>query len=172
MVAMKIIRAFPLAIVTACLLFAGCDNELVRADAAATGKVVDEKTAIMNLKAEIERVGTWLEEKYKTFAQNPEAKWTMMDEVFAKQKSIKTDGLPADFKAAWDARNGALTESGDFFKVMHKAKQENRLAAMSASGEVTAKLTALRAKHEPIERRLKEVAAKYGVDLTKIGLGK
>ena len=133
--AMSLIRVFPLFVATTCVVLVCCDQKLVRADATGEPKIMDEKTAIANLKGEIETVGAWIEEKYKIFARDPEAKWAMMDEVFAKQRGIKTEGLPADFKTAWDARNAALTETGDFFKVMRAAKQENRLAQMVASGE-------------------------------------
>ena len=156
---MKITHIIPLIIAAACFAFTGCN------------KAPDEKTAIANFKAEIEGTTKWMEEKQKAAGADPMAGIAMMGEMVNKFKAIKTDGLPADLKAAWSEMTAVVSELGDVFKGLPKldpAKPEEMGKAMESVGP---KMMAVMAKGDPIAKKLEEVGKKYGLDMKKIGPG-
>ncbi len=156
---MKFIKIASLITAAACLFLSGCN------------KAVDEKTAIANFKTEVENVAKWAEEKQKSAATDPTASMAMMGELIAKFKGIKTDGLPADLKGAWNEMGGVMTELGDVFKNLPTGKSDKPEDAMKAFGEIMPKLLAMQAKVEPIAKKLEEVGKKYGLDMKKLQPG-
>ncbi|MEO6740849.1 MAG: hypothetical protein ABIP20_11385 [Chthoniobacteraceae bacterium] len=169
---MKLIHTLPLIIATACLTFSGCDKKPGTADSGSAPKVVDEKTAIANFKTDVEGVTKWIEEKQKTPPADPAAGMAMASEVIAKFQAIKTDGLPADLKAAWGDMSALMSEMGTIFKSMPTAKPDKPEDAMKAMGEIMPKMMALQAKVEPAAKKLEEVGKKHGLDMSKVAPGK
>ena len=160
------------ALLTAAITFAftACDKKTADGSIGNPAKpaAVDEKTAIANFKSEIESVGKWIEEKEKSAATDPAAGAAMMGEVIAKLKGIKTDGLPADLKGAWDEMGVVMTEMGDVFKSMPKldgAKPEELGKLMEGFQK---KMEAVGPKVEAASKKLKDVGTKYGLDMTKV----
>jgi hypothetical protein len=158
---------------TIAFAFAACDKKSANAPAGDTKPaVVDEKTAIANFKSEVETVGAWIEEKQKTAPTDPAAGIVMMNEIIAKLKGVKTDGLPADLKGAWDEMGGVMTEMGEIFKGMPTTKPEKPEDAMKAMGEIMPKMMAAQAKMEPAAKKLDEIGKKYGLDMSKVAPNK
>jgi hypothetical protein len=149
-----------LATVTLCLALAGCN------------KAPDEKTAIANFKADIETVGKWMDEKQKSKPADPLAAMGLMNEMVGKVRGIRTEGLPADLKTAWDETSVLFGEMAEIFKGMPTAESKNPADAMKALGEIVPKMTALQSKMNPASKKLEEVGKKYGLDLKKITANK
>ncbi len=139
--------------------------------APAAPTTTEEKTALANFKTQIEEAGKWIEEKQKTAAADPTAGIAMVSEIIARLKAIKTDGLPADLKAAWGEMGGVLTEMGEVFKGFQVPKTDKPEDAMKALGEIMPKLMAIQGKMEPISKKLQEVGTKYGLDMKKVAPG-
>jgi hypothetical protein len=175
---MKLIHSIPLALATVCLAFTGCDKKTADTGAGSAANpapkpaAVDEKTAIASFKTEVETVGKWIEEKQKTAGADPAAGAAMVGEIVAKLKAVKTDGLPADLKAAWGDMNGALGEMGDVFKSMPKVDAAKPEEMGKVMGEFMPKIMAVQAKVAPVAAKLEEIGKKYGLDMAKVAPGK
>ncbi len=170
---MKLLRTIALISATACIVLTGCEKKPSTVESSnppPPPKVVDEKTALANFKTEVETVGKWIEEKQKT-ASDPASGMAVMGEVIAKLKAIKTDGLPADLKGAWNEMASVLSEMGEIFKAF-PAKGAKPEDAMKAMGEVMPKMMAAEQKMEPIAKKLQELGTKYGLDMSKVAPGK
>jgi hypothetical protein len=172
---MKPTQILTIASLAAAFALTGCGEKKTETSGAtapegaksAAPAVVDEKTAIENFKKEATEIGKFAEAKMKE-AQggNPMAAMTSMGEVFAKLKAIKTDGMPADFKAAWADLNVAFTDMGELFKSLPKAdKPEDGMKAMM---ELMPRMQAIQAKLEPAQKKVEELAKKYGFDMNQL----
>ncbi len=164
---MKLIHIIPILIATACLALTGCE------------KKVDEKTAIATFKTDVENFGKWAEANSKNASADPLSGIAMMGELGPKFKSVKTDGLPADLKAAWNDMGGVMVEMGDLFKglkITKPATPEETQKVMAELGpkmvELGPKMEAIKKKGDPIMKKLKEVGTKYGLDMSKVGPAK
>ena len=171
---MKLLRSITLVSALVCLTLTGCDRKPANSssDSKAAPVVVDEKTALANFKTEVESVGTWIEEKQKAAATNPAAEMAVFGEIAGRVKTIKTDGLPADLKGAWDEMGVALGEMGDILKGMPKPDASKPEEAGKILAEIVPKMMAMNAKMEPISKKLEELGKKYGLDLSKVVPGK
>ena len=154
---MRIQTLLALVAIIAGLTFSGCN------------KAPSEKEAIANFKAEVEGVTKWIEEKQKTVATDPVAGMSLMGEMVGKFKAIKTDGLPADLKGAWNEMTAVLAEMGDIFKGMPTAKSDKPEDAAKAMGEIMPKMMAVQAKMGPAAKKLEEAGKKHGLDMSKVG---
>jgi len=157
---MKHLRPTVLLLAATSLAFSACNNN------------PDEKTAVANFKTEVETVGKWIEEKQQTAGQDPAAAATMVGEIIAKLKGIKTEGLPADLKGAWDEMGVVMTEMGELFKSMPKIDASKPEEMSKVMGEFMPKMMAIQAKVEPVAKKLEEIGKKYGLDMTKVAPGK
>ena len=164
---MKLIHTIPILIATACLALTGCD------------KKVDEKTAIATFKTDVENFGKWAEENSKNASSDPLSGITMMGELGGKFKSIKTDGLPADLKAAWNEMGGVMGEMGELFKglkIPKPAKPEDTQKILADLGpkmvELGPKMQEITKRGDVIMKKLKEIGTKYGLDMSKVGPAK
>jgi hypothetical protein len=137
----------------------------------ACNKKPDEKTAIANFKSEVETVGKWIEEKQQTAGKDPAAAATMVGEIIAKLKGIKTEGLPVELKGAWDEMGVVMTEMGEVFKSMPKMDASKPEDMGKVMGEFMPKMMAIQAKMEPAAKKLEEVGKKYGLDMKKVAPG-
>jgi hypothetical protein len=155
---MKYLKTSALLVAALSFAFMGCN------------KAPDEKTAIANFKSEIESVGKWIEEK-KPAANDPASAGQTVSEIIAKLKAVKTDGLPADLKAAWAEMNTVLTEMGEVFKSMPKIDASKPEEMGKVMGEFMPKMMAIQAKVEPVAKKLEEVGKKYELDMTKVAPG-
>jgi hypothetical protein len=155
---MKLILTFAVVVATCLFTLTGCN------------KAPDEKAALANFKTEVENTTKWMEENDKAAKTDPVQGLAKVGELVAKFKSIKTDGLPADLKAAWGEMTGLMTEFGDVFKgiKIDPAKPED---AMKVFAEIGPKMMALEEKGKPVAKKLEELGKKYGLDLKKIGPG-
>ncbi len=133
-------------------------------------KAPDEKTAIANFKSEIESVGKWIEEQ-KPAANDPFGA-EASNQIIARLKAIKTDGLPEDLKSAWAEMNAVFTEMGEFFKSMPKIDVSKPEEINKAKAELGPKMMAIQAKVEPVAKKLEEVGKKHGIDMSKVAPGK
>ena len=156
---MKLIHNIAIVVATALFTLTGCN------------KAPDEKTAIANFKTEIESTTKWMEEKQKDAGADPVKGTAVVGEIVAKFKSIKTDGLPADLKAAWGEMAGVMTEFGEVFKGLPKVDPAKPEDAMKAFGEIGPKMMAIEEKGKPIAKKLEELGKKYGIDMSKVGPG-
>lgn len=155
--------ALTLIAAAATLFFSGCQKS--------------EKAAIEEFKAEVTALKTWSDSKDKEVAANPTASMTLISEMSAKMKAIKTSDLPADLKEAW---NGMLSgvdkmtvtmaelpkDPAQMQEFMTKKMQENPKFAV----EFQAKMEAIGKEMEGHTNKMKEVAKKYGIEgLDKLG---
>lgn len=157
---MKLIHTIPLIVATAFFALTGCN------------KAPDEKTAIANFKTEIESTTKWMEEKQKATATDPVAGIAMMGEMVNKFKGIKTDGLPADIKAAWGEMTAIFGELGDVFKGMPKLDVTKPQEMEKTMGDLMPKMMAVMAKGDPVAKKLEEIGKKYGLDMKNLAPGK
>ena len=157
---MKLIHTILLIVATAFFALTGCN------------KAPDEKTAIANFKAEIESTTKWMEEKQKATATDPVAGIAMMGEMVNKFKGIKTDGLPADLKAAWGEMTAVFAELGDVFKGIPKLDASKPEEMNKTMGDLMPKMMAVMAKGDPVAKKLEEIGKKYGLDMKKLAPGK
>jgi len=164
---MKLAPILALFAAAASFTLTGCDKKPATGGSESNSipAVVDEKTAIENFKTEVEGVGKWIEEKQKAEPTDPMVAMGMMGEVIGKIKGIKTDGLPADLKGAWNEMGGVLVEMREVFKGMPTSKPEDPMKALM---EIMPKMQAVQAKMEPAGKKLEEIGKKYGLDLSKI----
>jgi hypothetical protein len=137
----------------------------------ACNKAVDEKTAIANFKAEVEGVTKWADEKSKASSADPMAGMSAVGEIVGKFKAIKTDGLPADLKAAWGEMTVVLGEMGDIFKNMPKIDASKPEDMGKMMEDFMPKMMAIQAKMEPVGKKLEELGKKYDIDLKKVANG-
>lgn len=146
--------------------FSACDKKVPDAQAGSTPPPAanDEKTAIANFKSEVESVGKWIDEKQKTPPTGPAEGMAMMRDIIARLKSIKTDGLPADLKSAWDEMSVILSDMGEVVKTM-PSKPQDEAKAMS---EMMPKMMAIQARIEPAAKKLKEAGGKYGIKMDNV----
>jgi hypothetical protein len=170
---MKHIRITALLVAAISFAFTACDKKSADTGGGNSAKpaVVDEKTAIANFKTEVETVGKWIEEKQKTAGADPAAGATMVGEIIAKLKGIKTDGLPADLKGAWGEMGTVMTEMGDIFKNMPKIDASKPEEMGKVMGEFMPKMMAIQTKMEPVTKKLEEIGKKYDLDMTKVAPG-
>jgi hypothetical protein len=141
-----------LAAIATTLNFSGCSR--------------DEKTALEEFKKDTLEIKTWSDDQEKKAKGDPMASMTMMKDLVAKMKSIKTDGLPADLKEAWttalaDFDQVALV-TADIPKDLTKISADPALA--QKMGEVQKKMMELAPKLMADSKKLEEAAKKYGIE--------
>lgn len=189
---MKLRTAFRFLSIAVCASLAGCDRSPATgsSEARPTPPVIDEKTAIANFQAALNALGRWSDENDKNLmAGGPIGFTGRMSEVYAKPQTIKTDGLPADLKGAWNELSGLYAELGttlkwlgtpappqfdvaklermspeDGMKVMRKAVEE---ASAKREG-MNAKLVAINEKLKPASKKTAELCKKYRIDTSKV----
>jgi hypothetical protein len=149
------------------------------APAPAAGPSADEKAAIERFKTQLMTTKTEVEALMKegaaAAATNPMAQLVPMKALCAKMQAIKTDGLPADLKEAWDGMAASFGKMADLFKdfpdkpddmgpwiVKNVGSDPAKVQQWSA--EFGAKLAAISQGGDAAEKKLTEVAQKYGID--------
>ena len=132
---------------------------------------MDEKTALANFKTGVETIGTWIEEKQKAAGSDPSAKRAIVGEIVGKLQAVKTDGLPAELKGAWDEMNVVLAELGEVCKTMPEIDAAKPEEMGSLMQDFLPKIVAIQTKVEPVAKKLQDVGVKYGLDLKKVAPG-
>jgi hypothetical protein len=130
----------------------------------------DQKAAIENFKKEAEGLDTWMNEKQKEMASNPLGGLTVMKELIAKMKNIKSDDLPADLKDAWTDFLAKLSKMDALFAELGSDPADVMKRAVSdpqVMQNFATKAKALEAEITPAAQKLAEVGKKYGLE--KIG---
>lgn len=159
------------------LAFTACDKKTTDrasgkpADPAPKPAAVSEKIAIANFKAEVEAVGTWIEEKRDSIGNNRAAGMAMVGEIIGKLKVVRTDGLPAELKAAWGEMNAALAEMAGVLKDMPKIDASKPEEMGKLMQDFLPKMMAIQAKVEPVAKKLQEAGMKYDLDMKKVAPG-
>jgi hypothetical protein len=179
---MKLIKSLTLAIALG-LTFTGCDKKPEGGGTGGGGgggtaaaPVVDEKAAFAAYSKEMEAISKWGEERQKAVqaaaAKDPQAAGAegaaFMTEMVAKFKAVKTDGLPADYKSAWSEFLAGMDEMAAVTKSMTPAKDAKPEDIIKAATEGAAKMQAIGAKMEPLQKKMTEIGKKYGVDMDKV----
>jgi hypothetical protein len=123
------------------------------------GLARDEKEALDEFKKDFAAFKTFAEEKKKSTTGTDEAAVKVaMNEMLAKIKAIKTDGLPADLKDPW---------------VSSVANIEKIVAIITAADKdpsVLAKMEEVSKKMEEDQKKLADASKKYGIEgLDKLG---
>ena len=156
------------------LAFTACDKKTTAgdsgkpADPAPKPAAVDEKIAIANFKAKVETIGTWIEEKRKSVGSDRAAGMAMVGEIAGKLKVIRTDGLPAELKAAWGEMNAALAEMGGVLKGMPKIDASKPDEMDRLMQDFMPKMVAVQSKLDLVSKKLQEVGTSYGLDMSKV----
>jgi hypothetical protein len=163
---MKISLLLSSALAASTLFLTSCDKK--GDDAKATGDgggAVSEKDALESFKksaAEIKAMAAAGKE-----SKDPMAQMGMVKPMLAKMQAIKTEGLPADLKAALTEAKAKVAEFAVIFKDMPEKKDEIAAWAQKTFTDpaIGPKMEKLGNEVKASGEKLKEVSKKYGADM-------
>ena len=162
---MKLTPFITAAFAASALLFTACDKAKEGGGTTSTTAPVSEKDAIEGFKKGVMEIDGLMGEMKA--AGNPATGMPKLKEAIAKMASLKTDGLPADLKSAFEGVKGNVMEMADIFKGMPEKAEDaeafmGKLMQDKALGE---KMQKSREAGIELKAKFKEALAKIGVEL-------
>ncbi len=140
-----------------------------------------QEAALTGFKSEIKEIKAFMEANQES--KDPAAGLDNLRELVRRAVAVKTEGLPADLTAAYQAMTGVMTRLQTTLDDLPVPvdQMETYMAAEKAKGgtaeqEIVAKLAAFQtamASHqkdgEAASAELKEIGAKYGIESLDLG---
>ncbi|HEX2748247.1 MAG TPA: hypothetical protein VHM91_09645 [Verrucomicrobiales bacterium] len=125
---------------------------------------VSEEAALASFKKGAEEIKAMQKSGDKT---DPLARLTLIKPMLAKMKAIKTEGLPADLKTAWEEMMVKTEEMAAIFKDMPEKAEEIKAWAQKtfSDPEVSKKLQKIGTEGKAAGKKMKEAAKKYGIEI-------
>ncbi|MEO6740848.1 MAG: hypothetical protein ABIP20_11380 [Chthoniobacteraceae bacterium] len=135
--------------------------------------------ALDGFKKEMTGLEAFVKEQEAGLKTNPMAGISMIRNIVAKLRAVKTDGLPADLKGGFTEFVTAIAKMDDMFKGWPEKSEEMQAFIVKKIGEdpkymdaFGAKMAALEKDMQPAVAKLDELGKKYGLDMSKLAPGK
>lgn len=127
--------------------------------------------ALDTFKKEMEGVEAYVKEQEAALQGNPMAGIAMIRNIIAKVRLVKTDGLPADLKAAYGDFVKVLAKMGDLFVGWPEKADEMQAFIVKKATEdpkfmesFGGKMEELEKEMGPVTAKLDELGKKYGLE--------
>lgn len=135
--------------------------------------------ALDGFKKDMTGLEAFVKEQEAGLKTNPMAGISMIRNIVAKLRAVKTDGLPADLKGGFTEFVTAIAKMDDMFKGWPEKSEEMQAFIVKKIGEdpkymdaFGAKMAALEKDMQPAVAKLDELGKKYGLDMSKLAPGK
>jgi hypothetical protein len=163
---MKISHFLAATLAASSMFLASCDKKGGDSSSGGSGgAAVSEKEALENFKKSALEIKAM--SKAGKDDKDPMAQMAMVKPMLAKMQAIKTDGLPADLKAAWADMKVKVAEMADIMKDMPDKKEEIMAWAQKKFTDpaIAAKMQKMGDEGKAAGEKLKEVGKKYNLDM-------
>ncbi len=155
------ITLLPASLLAAIAMAVSCP--VLRADDAKPA-AVSEEAALASFKKATEEIKAMQKSGDKS---DPLGQLALFKPMLAKMKAVKTEGLPADLKTAWDEMMVKTEEMAAIFKDMPEKKEEIGAWAQKtfSDPEISKKMQKIATEGKAAGKKMKETAKKHGLDL-------